>query len=158
MSLMATIKADQLKARKLKDSEAASILTTLIGEASMPGKNDGNRESTDDEVQAVIKKFHKNCNETFGHLVKSGTHADSPEAPALLKLQMEIDILEKYMPKQMTDAELTTVICGIVDGLTVDGTEKSPRMMGEVMKELKANFDGSYDGKMASSLVKAALV
>lgn len=151
---MATVKADQLTARKIRDKEAASILTTLIGEASMPGKNDGNRESTDAEVQAVMKKFLKNANETMGHLIKTGTHAESPEASKILELQLEIDILEKYMPKLMTNEELRAIVVDIVD---VELPEKSPRMMGEVMKLLKARHNGLYDGKSASGIVKDVL-
>jgi hypothetical protein len=59
MSLIQTIKADQVQARKAR-SASASILTTLIGEAEMIGKNAGDRESTDEEVIAIIKKFIKN--------------------------------------------------------------------------------------------------
>ena len=57
--LLNKIKADQLAARKAKDGLATALLTTLIGDAEMVGKNAG-RLVTDEEVVAVIKKFIKN--------------------------------------------------------------------------------------------------
>ena len=50
MTLFSQIKADQLAARKAKDGLKATLLTTLIGELTAIGKNDGNREVTDAEV------------------------------------------------------------------------------------------------------------
>jgi len=144
--LINTIKADQLQARKNKISGEISLLTTLLGEASMPGKNDGNRESTDEEVIAVIKKFIKNANE----IIKAADGGLGMSTSA----QAEIDILEKYLPKQLSEAELVIAINEIVDDLP----EKNPRAMGQVMGMLKKKYQGNYDGKSASTLVKAALV
>ena len=59
MSLLAQLKKDSLLARKAADGVRATLLSTLIAEAEMVGKNAGNRESTDDEVQQTIRKFLK---------------------------------------------------------------------------------------------------
>ena len=48
--LINQIKSDALEARKARQTNTATLLTTLYSEASMVGKNDGNRESTDAEV------------------------------------------------------------------------------------------------------------
>jgi hypothetical protein len=58
---MEQIKAKQIAARK-SGSADAGLLTTLLGEAAMVGKNAG-RETTDQEVVAVVKKFVKNIDE-----------------------------------------------------------------------------------------------
>ena len=63
MSLLAQLKKDSLLARKAADSVRATLLSTLIAEAEMVGKNAGNRESSDDEVQQTIRKFLKNNQE-----------------------------------------------------------------------------------------------
>ena len=72
MTILESVKKAQLQARKEKRAVDASTLTTLIGEAEMIGKNDGNRASTDAEVVTVIKKFVKNIDETLTILSKDG--------------------------------------------------------------------------------------
>lgn len=141
MKLMSKLRQDQLHARKVKDSDTASLLTTLIGEAAMIGKNDGSRETTDAEVIAVIKKFIKNINETLD------VRADD------LHLLKERAILESYLPQQISGDRLENTIQGIIMSV---GAE-SMRDMGKVMKTLKENYDGQFDGQEASGIVKELL-
>ncbi len=140
MSLMKTLKADQLAARKIKDSFKATILTTLIGEAAMIGKNDGNRVTADAEVMKVIAKFVKGINETI-------KVRDSGE------LHAEKEILESYLPPQMNDEELKITISHIIYDL--DAT--SMKDMGRVMGVLSGAHGGQYDGKVASGMVRELL-
>lgn len=142
MTLLEQIKADQLQARIAADKAKASILTTLIGEAEMVGKNDGNRDTTDQEVIATIKKFIKNIDETIAV-------AGSTET-----LVAEKDALQVYLPRQLTEPELRVTIGNIIVTQGLSG----PKAMGQLMGELKKNHAGSYDGALASRLVKELLV
>ncbi len=145
-SLLKQIKKDQLQARKNKNGPTAKSLTTLIGEAEMIGKNDGNRESTDEEVIAVIKKFVKNLKDLMSVMSQR-------LSPTFTAAQAELDLLSTYLPSQMEEAELRTVI----QSHLVELEDISPRMMGQVMKWLKDNYGGQYDGKLASKVVKDLL-
>jgi uncharacterized protein YqeY len=140
MSLITEIKADQITARKNRNAPMASLLTTLIGEAEMVGKNAG-REVLDAEVVATIKKFIKNIDETIKAL-----GADDIRAQNAMDEKV---VLEHYLPKQMTESELRAHVEEIVltEGLN----------MGKIMGVLKGRFEGRYDGKMASAVVKAVL-
>ena len=140
MSLLQQIKDDQLQARKEKNQILSSLLTTLIGEAAMIGKNDGNRESTDAEVVAVIKKFIKNIDESLK--VK-------PDKV----LPLEKIMLEGYLPKQLSEQELRAKINDHIIFAELKGMQS----MGKVMSHLKQNYDGQYDGKLASQIVKELL-
>ena len=144
MSLIETIRADQLQARKEKNSLKANILTTLIGEAVSIGKNDGNRETTDAEVIALVKKFIKNINETINIVCKHGVNVDAQIA--------EVVVLEKYVPKQLSEEDLRQVIISLKSEISA-----GPKDMGKIMGLLKARYDGQYDGKMASTLAKEIL-
>ena len=145
MTLLETIKKDQLQARKDRNKEKASLLTTLLGEAQMPGKNDGNRESTDVEVVAIVKKFIKNSNEIISNAY--------PAADIAVQAQNEIDTLEKYLPEQIEGQRLEMTLIGIVASVKAE----SIRDMGKVMKVLKEQYAGRYDGKEASTLIKELL-
>lgn len=143
MSLIQEIKAKNLDARKQKFTAVVNVLTPLIGESEMVGKNAG-REVTDAEVLQMVKKFIKNLDETIRVLGDN----DPRTAIALAEKRT----LEAFLPKQLTEDELRTEINGIVAGLQATGVD-NPKM-GDVMKFLKLRFDGLYDGKLASTIIK----
>ena len=145
MPLIQTIKSAQIAARKKRDSITASLLTTLIGEAEMVGKN-ANREVTDQEVVATIKKFIKNIDETLK--VLDGTGIDAVKVDVA---RAEKAILEQFLPKQLSEAEIRVLISDFLD---VGETRPS---MGEVMKHMKSNYDGQYDGKIVSKIAAELL-
>jgi len=132
MTLINKIKENQLIARKARDPIISTLLTTLLGEASMPGKNDGNRDSTDAEVVKVIKKFIKNAKET--NLVFPNK-----------ALSLEILILTEYLPKQLTERELYSIIPNLdIETISVPN----------VMKALNAKYSGLFDSKVAVEIVR----
>ncbi len=139
------LKKMMMKAKLERDTLKGNLLSTLIAEAVMVGKNDGNRETTEAETLNVIKKFLKNVNENIKLLDEIG----KDKSDAL----REKEILESLLPKQLSEEELYAKIVEIIATLP----DKSPRQMGVVMAALKKDFDGQYDGKAASSLVKKAL-
>lgn len=142
------IKAAQVQARKDRNSLKATLLTTLIGEAEMVGKN-ANRATTNDEILLVIQKFVKNINETISIL--SSKKTGEPQDAKVVELQAEREILQEFLPKQLTDAELIEHVRNIIAGVL--GT-KSTVVVGDVMSHLKNRFNGLYDGKTASVVVK----
>lgn len=137
-TLITKIKSDQLQARKDRNALKATLLTTLIGEASIIGKNDSGRETTDAEVVAVIKKFVKGIDETLKYL---GDHATEQSKV----VQSEKDMLEVYLPKQMSAEDIKAVF------ITGNSTKAF------MMKHLKENFAGQYDGKVAAKVIDELL-
>lgn len=140
--LIEKIKADQVSARKAYDAAKSLLLTTLIGEAQAVGKNNGNREPTDAEVVAIVKKFIKGMDDTIGYLGDSNKDAT-------VTVQLEKDIISAYLPKQMTPEEITLAL---KTAIVEVGSN-----MGKVMGYMKANYEGQYDGKVASTIVKTLL-
>ena len=152
MSLINDIKAKQLELRKAQMKENVDhdveicLLTTLYSEASMPGKN-AQRESTDAEVIAVIKKFVKNNDEC---MVSAGDRRDGDWCDSL---SIEREMLNLFLPKQLSSSELTEIIGGFVAANGII----SPKGTGLVMKMLKEQYEGLYDGKMAADIIKVVL-
>ena len=170
MSLLEQIKADQLNARKAKDTVVTNLLTTLIAEASKVSDEDfkkGNTQITDAKVQSTIRKFVKNAEETklavaeeftrsVGlppndgniYLVDEGQRAHIERlSPKLEVVSREIAILNAYLPTQLSEDKLRTII----DEFRVENPDAN---VGAVMSYLKANYEGLYDGKLASTLAK----
>lgn len=140
MTLLETIKSDSLNARKQRDTPVASFLTTLLCEAAAPGLNDGKRDSTDEEVLSVVRKFLKGNSEILA--------VRPTDETALL----EKPLLEAYLPKQLSREQLIGVVKTIAQS---NGMEMiTPKDMGFLMKSLKEQFSGQYDGKMAKEVIE----
>lgn len=133
--ILAKIKSDQLAARIIKDQIKTGLLTTLIGDAELVGKNAG-RETTDNEVIAVIKKFLKN-NAEFQKHVGENTN---------MTLVTEQKILESYLPQQLTADELTEII-------KKEFVDDFKSKKGVIMKFLKERYAGLYGGAVAAKVI-----
>ncbi len=144
MSLLAQLKKDALVARKNAAAVRATLLSTLIAEAEMVGKNAGNRESTDDEVQATLRKFLKNNQEALAVIKDEARRA---------VLADEAAILAEYLPPMATEADVKAFIAETVAGLA----DRSPKSMGAVMGALKTRFGTGFDAKQANAWVREAL-
>jgi uncharacterized protein len=137
MSLLRTIKEDALQARKDRAAVEASLLTTLGSEAAMVGKNAGNRESTDDEVMLVVRKFLKNNGETLKVVADPAVRSQYEE---------ERSILQRYVPAELSEDEIRAEIATL--------GEVGPRDMGRVMGHLTAKYPGRINGKTVTEILK----
>jgi uncharacterized protein YqeY len=116
------IRADYLMHRKARDTVAVALLSTLIGEIQTKEKVSGTMD--DPAVVAVIKKFIDGVNESVEH---------SGASPTTIR---ELAILNDYMPKQLTVAEIQEILAlvGITD-------------QGPAQKHMKQHYAGLYNGK-----------
>lgn len=136
-TLLQKIKEDQVAARKAGDKFEATVLTTLLGEAGPSGT----QEVTDQDVQGTVVKFIKNIEGVIGFVHSSDTQA---------KMRREVEILERYLPKQLTEDELRVIVVNYIKHHGCD-------TVGGVMKMLKQEYDKRYDGKTASQIAKRNL-
>jgi uncharacterized protein YqeY len=147
---LAQIKADQLQARKDKNTLVVALLTTLIGEAKSladavaekePRDANGaviKRDPTSDELIATVRKFLKGNAEV---------QANVKDEVALADARKEAEILNGYLPQQLTAEQLEQIFrAEFPDGVTA-------KERGKAMAILKANYNGQYDGKLASDVL-----
>ena len=141
--ILEKIKKQQLQARKEK-SPIVGALTALMSEVAIVGKNNGNRETTDEEAIKVIKKFIKGINETID-LIKD------PEKLKLL--ETELEIYNSFLPQIMNALETRAAVEKIINALP----EKSPKAMGQVMGTISKEYGTLIDRGLASQIVKEML-
>jgi uncharacterized protein len=139
--LIEQIKYDLDIARRQHDKLTLSLLTTLLADIQLIGKN-ALRETSDIEALSIIKKFVKNIDETL--LLALDSHQDLKN-----QLNQEKIILNKYLPKQLDENDLRIIIQRYI---TI-GIDTLPKMM----RELKEVYPGQYDGTLASKLIKELL-
>ena len=149
------IDTDIIAAMRAKESDK---LTTLrMVKASLKSKEIDKREPlTDAEEQAALTTMLKQRRESIDQFTKGGR----PELAA--KEQVEIELIEGYMPKAASADDLRPVVEQAVAKITADngGTKPTARDMGAVMKVAQQRLlaDGiRADGKLVSELVKAEL-
>lgn len=140
MSLLQRINEDRKEARQEGKNVLAQVLTTLFGEASMPGFNDGKRDSTDEEVIKVVTKFR---NAAAENAALAGIAEDKRE-----EFKVEVFIYNQYLPKQLTESEMGAIIR---DNFMLAVIDKS--LKGRIMGHFKTNHSGTYDGKVLAALV-----
>lgn len=140
--ILDNLKKDQINARKNKDAIKATLLTTLISEIEMIGKNE-KRDVNDNDSIRIINKFKKGVQENIDVVLKSTSK------PILLskveQLKNEERVYSSYLPSVLTDDELKTIIKENID----NGFN-----MKDIMSLLKNKYTGRYDGKKASNLIK----
>lgn len=148
--LFQALQSAALAARKARIANASqenevrsALLTTLLAGVQKIGKDEGNRPATDADVVLVVKRFLTANTETLAKATGNG------KAIA----EQERAILGEFLPEQVTGDALNQVVLDIVATLS----ERTPKAMGLVMKELKARLGVSYDGNEARTLITAAL-
>ena len=144
--MLARLEADLKLALKAGEKRRVSTLRLLLS-ALKNERISLQRELTDEEVEAAIRRAVKQRKEAIEQYGLGG-RADLVTAET-----EELAILEAYLPKSLTDAELEAVISDIAreKGL------QSGKDVGLLMKELMARHRGKVDGKRAQEIARRLL-
>jgi hypothetical protein len=126
-------------------SETLRMALTAITNEEVSGTTA--RELSDDEVLKVLAKEAKKRREA----ATAYTEAKRPELAA--KEDAELAILEAYLPAQLSDAALETLVA---QALSETGAT-SMAQMGLVMKTANVLVAGRADGGRVAAIVKSAL-
>ena len=138
--------AEDLKlAMKSGDKFKLSVLRMLKSALQLESISK-KHELSDDEVLSVIKKQVKTRKDSIEEFKKYGKDEE------VAKLEQEIEILNAYLPEEMTEDEIIKVI----DEVFNDLKPTSMKEMGMVMKELNTKITNA-DMSLVSKLVKERL-
>ena len=131
---------DALKLQARKSKQPTAFLSLLISQINLIGKNDGDRETTDDEALRVLKKMIAANEETIS-VLDTGAQLDA--------LQAEVDVMTPFLPQMVDEATVQAYIDELVSG--------GANNIGALMGGLKKKFGSTIDMKLANPLVRAAL-
>lgn len=133
MSLRQRIEDDLLVATKSKDETKRDVLRGL--KSSLKNYEiDAQIEATDADVEKVITKEVKNRKES----IEAYTRVGKPDLAA--SEQAELEILQAYLPEQLSEAEITSVIDRV---FTEMPNANKGQLMGRLSQELKGRADMS---------------
>ncbi|HEX8079302.1 MAG TPA: GatB/YqeY domain-containing protein [Jatrophihabitans sp.] len=146
--LKAQLKADLTAAMKGRDELSTATLRMLLTAVSTEEVSGSSaRELTDDEVLKVIGREAKKRREAAEAFGSAGRTEQAAREVA------EETVLNRYLPRQLTDAELAELV---TDAVRESGATE-PRQMGQVMKLLTPKVAGRADGKRLSDEVRRRL-
>lgn len=105
-------------------------------------------EGLDDEtIEQILAKEVKKRNES------AALYDQNMRQDAAADERREAEIISKYLPAQLTEAEVKT----FVDAAVAELGATSPQMMGQVIGHVKKQLGNTADGAMIAKLVKEAL-
>lgn len=146
MTLSEKINEDLKEAMKNKDTLKLSVIRMIKGAMQLEKANP--REAlTDDDVIKVISKQIKMRNDSIEQFTKA------KREDLVKQNKEELEILNTYMPKQLSDLELKEIINNVFDKVK----PTSSKDMGLIMKEISPLVRGKADMSLVSSLIKEKL-
>jgi len=147
-ALKQTLRTDLTAAMKSRDELVTATLRmalTAVGNEEVAGK--AARELSDAEVVQVLTREAKKRREAAEAFENGGR----PEQAAREKAEGEV--LARYLPKQLSDEELTALVAEAIAETGAEG----PKGMGLVMKALNPKIAGRAEGGRVAAAVKSAL-
>ncbi|GGS56243.1 hypothetical protein GCM10010238_51970 [Streptomyces griseoviridis] len=133
---------DELRSSTLRLTLAAITKEEVAGTTK--------RELSDDEVQKVITREAKKRREAAEAFAGAGRAEQAEREKA------EGEVLAGYLPKQLSDEELTAIVAQAVEEAKAAGAE-GPRAMGAVMKIVNPKVAGQAEGGRVAAAVKKLL-
>lgn len=138
---------EAMKAKDMTTVSAVRLIIAGLKEKDVTARGAGKECASDADLLSMMQGMIKQRNES----IKIYNEGGRPELAA--KEQAEITVIERFLPKQMDEAETKEVIADIIAKTGATGMKD----MGKVMAELKTAYAGKIDMGKASGLLKSML-
>ncbi|MGY8781940.1 MAG: GatB/YqeY domain-containing protein [Fidelibacterota bacterium] len=146
MNFIERIKKDMYSAMKSGEKEKSATLRTLLAKLKDKQINSG-KELDENEGLSVIKMLVKQRKES-SEMYKKASRMDLADQENL-----ELTILEYYLPKMMSENETRILVKGIIDKTG----SKDIGDLGKLMPLIMKQGSGLIDGKLANSILRELL-
>lgn len=146
MTLQQQLSEDLKSAMKAGDTRKRDTLRMVLSQLKY-ARIDSNRELTPEDELAVVMNAAKKRKEAIEMYQKSD------RIDLFEKEQQELDIISVYLPKQLTDDEIASVVDEIIQKVGATTIKDMGKIMSAIMNELK----GQVDGKKVQTLVRQKL-
>ncbi|KAA8431788.1 GatB/YqeY domain-containing protein [Weissella sagaensis] len=146
MGLLVQLTADMKTAMKAKDKETLSVIRMVKSALSNEQIKLGHDLTDEDEMTVLSREMKQRVEEKT-------SYQEAGRDDLVAGIQNQIDVLEKYMPEQLSEAEVEKIVQETIT--QVGATSKAD--MGKVMGALMPKVKGKADGKMVSQKVQTLL-
>ena len=126
---------------------AVRLIIAGMKEKDVEARGKGAKEATEAELLSMMQTMVKQRNDS----IKMFIDGNRPELAE--KEKAEIAVIERFMPKQLNDAETEAAIKAVI----AETGAASMKDMGKVMGALKAKYAGQLDMGKANGIIKGLL-
>ena len=138
---------EDLKEAMKEKNEIKKNAIQMVRAGILQIEKDKGIELTDEQIIELISKEVKKRKDSIADYEKGGRE------DLVNQINEEISYLEKYLPKQLTEEEITVIVKQIIDELGAT----TMKDMGKVMKAAKEKMGVTADGKTINKVVKENL-
>ena len=146
MSLLTTLNEDMKTAMRAKDKETLSVVRMLKASLQNEQIKLGEELNADQELTILAREM-KQRRDSVAEFKK----ADRQDL--VDKTQVEIEIVEKYMPKQLSEDEIKTIVSAAIAKVGASSMKDFGQVMGAVMPETKGKADGNEVNRIVKELL-----
>ncbi|MGB1040918.1 MAG: GatB/YqeY domain-containing protein [Flavobacteriales bacterium] len=147
MSLTNKITADIKEAMRAREKEKLAALRAIKSALMLEATKDGSGEVSEETGMKILQKLHKQRKDA------AALYKEQGREDLLHDEVFQADIIEAYLPAQMSEEEIAVVVKEII----AQTGASSPADMGKVMGAAMGRLSGKADGKLISKLVKENL-
>jgi uncharacterized protein YqeY len=148
MSLEQKIMTDLKTAMLAKDEKSLRSLRAIKAAILLAKTAEGNKgELTEEDETKILQKLVKQRKDSLE------IFTEQKRDDLAKKEKEEIEIIEKFLPQQLSHDELKKLVAAIIQ----ETGAKSPAEMGKVMGVASKQLAGKADGKTISAMVKELL-
>ena len=138
---------ESMLAHDAETTGAVRLIIAGMKEKDVDARGKGAKEATEVELLSMLQTLIKERNDS----IKMYMDGNRPELAA--KERKEIEIIERFLPKQMSDAEIEAAVRALIS----ETGASSMKDMGKIMGALKSQYAGQLDMGKANGIIKSLL-
>jgi len=138
---------EAIKAQDKRRMSTLRLINAAIKDRDIAARSSDKQCVSDEEVLQILSKMVKQRRES----IKTYEEGGRPELAQ--QEREEIEIIESFMPRQLSDEEIEQAVADLMDEIGCEGLKD----MGRTMGELKKRYAGQMDFGKASQIVKARI-
>lgn len=138
---------ESMLAHDAETTGAVRLIIAGMKEKDVDARGKGAKEATEAELLSMMQTMIKQRNDS----IKMYMDGNRPELAA--KERKEIEIIERFLPKQMSDAEIEAAVRALIR----ETGASSMKDMGKIMGALKSQYAGQLDMGKANGIIKSLL-
>ncbi|MDP4083463.1 MAG: GatB/YqeY domain-containing protein [Bacillota bacterium] len=142
MSLLERLNNDMKQAMKNKEKDKLSVIRMIKSSLQNESIKLGTKELSETEELTVLSRELKQRKDSLHEFVKAGRD-DLAE-----KVRIELTVVELYMPKQLSEDELTEIIKETISEIGANSKADMGKVMSAIMPKVKGKADGSLVNKL----------
>ncbi|KGX93580.1 hypothetical protein N781_11170 [Pontibacillus halophilus JSM 076056 = DSM 19796] len=147
MSLLERLNQDMKEAMRSKQKERLSVIRMVKASLQNEALKLGKKELSEEEELAVLSRELKQRKDSLQEFKNAGRE-DLTE-----KTDREIEIVQAYMPKQLSEDELASIVQETIEEVGAS----SMKDMGQVMSAVMPKVQGKANGSEVNAQVKKQL-